>query len=281
MLEAAYRAEGGKGAPPPELPLSIEALHAGSLVVDDIEDDSEERRGAPALHRAYGVAPALNGGCWLYFWAFELLDGAAMSSERRASARRAATSALLECHYGQALDLSARLDELEQLEVPGVVRAISGLKTGGLVALSTELGALAAEADEKGAAAAKRLGRDVGTALQMLDDLSGVTNDERRNKGLEDVAHCKPTWPWAWLSAELEPSAFRELLAELRDVSQGAPPEPLMRRLRALVTPIGKERIHAHVERALARYAEAAPRATLSPFRIELERLQRSYGPIA
>jgi geranylgeranyl pyrophosphate synthase len=280
MLDAAYRAAGGKGAPPPELSLCIEALHAGSLIVDDVEDDSEERRGALALHRAYGVGTALNGGCWLYFWAFELLDGAPMAPELRASSRRAATSALLECHYGQALDLSARLDELQQREVPGVVRAISGLKTGGLVALSTELGALVAEADEKGAAAAKRLGRDVGVALQMLDDLSGITNDERRHKGHEDLLQCKPTWPWAWLAAELEPGEFRELTAELRVLSRGAGSEPLVRRLRALVAPIGKERVHAHVERALSRYAEAAPGATLVPFRIELERLERSYDPV-
>ena len=47
LLFSTYRLTGGKGAPPAELGLFVEALHAGSLVVDDIEDDSLERRGCP------------------------------------------------------------------------------------------------------------------------------------------------------------------------------------------------------------------------------------------
>ena len=38
----------GCGPMPPELPLLVEVLHAGSLIVDDIEDDSAERRPRPA-----------------------------------------------------------------------------------------------------------------------------------------------------------------------------------------------------------------------------------------
>jgi len=37
-------------------------LHTASLIVDDIEDESETRRGEPAAHMVYGVAPALNAG---------------------------------------------------------------------------------------------------------------------------------------------------------------------------------------------------------------------------
>lgn len=280
LLIAAYRAAGGKGAPVPELSLFIEALHAGSLVIDDIEDDSEERRGAPALHRAYGLGPALNGGCWLYFWALEILDGSLSSPDARARARRIANAALLECHYGQALDLSARVDELEQREVLGVARAISGLKTGALVALSTALGALAANADEKHVAALTRLGRDVGTALQMLDDLSGITNDERRDKGREDLIQCKPTWPWAWLSTELEPAAYRKLALSLGEVEGGASADAILRRLRPLVTPIGRERVRSHLEHALRRCADAVPGVSLSPFRQALDRLEKGYGTI-
>lgn len=41
---------------------SIELLHNATLVHDDIEDGSKERRGAPTLHALYGAALAINVG---------------------------------------------------------------------------------------------------------------------------------------------------------------------------------------------------------------------------
>jgi hypothetical protein len=52
---------------------AVEMIHAGSLIIDDIEDGSCMRRGRPALHVKVGVPLALNAGNWLYFWGLELL----------------------------------------------------------------------------------------------------------------------------------------------------------------------------------------------------------------
>jgi geranylgeranyl diphosphate synthase, type II len=41
---------------------AIELLHTAFLVHDDVEDDSELRRGKPTLHRQYGRALAINAG---------------------------------------------------------------------------------------------------------------------------------------------------------------------------------------------------------------------------
>jgi geranylgeranyl pyrophosphate synthase len=279
LVFSSYRLAGGKGNPPPELGLFIEALHAGSLVVDDIEDDSEERRGLPALHRIYGMPAALNAGNWLYFWAFDLLDRVAMTSEARAAAHRVAFRALRECHYGQGLDLATKVDELAGADVSGVVLAISELKTGGLVALATGLGALAAGAEPSVVEASVRFGRDVGVGLQMLDDLSGITNDRRKQKGHEDLTQAKATWPWAWLSNHLDARSFSGLTVALAELRRGAAAEPLLHRLRALVSPIGRDHVHEHLERALSRFAAAVP-APVSALRQQLERLERSYGSI-
>jgi geranylgeranyl pyrophosphate synthase len=279
LVTSTYRLAGGKGSPPLELPLCVEALHAGSLVIDDIEDDSTERRGMPTLHRVYGLPTALNGGSFLYFWAFELLDRVPMAPEVRAAAHRVVTSSLRECHYGQALDLSIRLEELEPREVLGTVQTISELKTGGLVALSTALGALVAGADAEFVAAATRFGRDVGVGLQMLDDLSSITSDRRKHKGHEDLTQGKPTWPWAWLSTELDARSFANLSASLAELAKGAAPEPLARRLRVLVSSVGRDRVSEHLDRAVARFGQVTPGgASLASLRHQLERLERSYG---
>jgi geranylgeranyl diphosphate synthase type II len=54
---------------------ALELFQNWVLVHDDIEDDSDERRGAPALHRQVGVPVALNAGdaMHVYMWAL-LLD---------------------------------------------------------------------------------------------------------------------------------------------------------------------------------------------------------------
>jgi geranylgeranyl diphosphate synthase type I len=278
LLAQSWHLAGRKDPPPSELALVVEALHAGSLIIDDIEDESTERRGRPALHRVYGTPAALNAGNWLYFWPFRLLDQAPLSAEIKAAAHKLVTRVLLECHYGQSLDLSIRLADLEPSEIPDVVRAITELKTGSLVGLAAGLGALASGADDRVVRAATRFGRELGTALQMLDDLSGVVTEKRRHKGIEDVSLGRPTWPFAWLAQTMEVDAFAELKNMSRAVCSGEDAEPLARELGRLVAPQGKRRVHAHVEHAFARLASALPHApALAALRLELERLERSY----
>jgi len=51
------------------IPLSplLEFCHNASLIHDDIEDDSDERRGQPAIHKIYGIDTAVNSGSFFYF----------------------------------------------------------------------------------------------------------------------------------------------------------------------------------------------------------------------
>ena len=71
-----------------------ELLHVGSLIIDDVQDDSDVRRGGPACHKMYGEPLAINAGCASYFLAqipavtsgLERL-AAASASTRRTSRR--------------------------------------------------------------------------------------------------------------------------------------------------------------------------------------------------
>jgi geranylgeranyl pyrophosphate synthase len=274
-----YRLGGSAEPPPVELALVVEALHAGSLIIDDIEDESLERRGAPALHRLHGTPVALNAGNWLYFWPFQLLERIPLAPEPRMAAHRLLSRTLLDCHYGQALDLSVRMSELSQGEVHGVVRTVTLLKTGSLVALAAGLGAIVGGAREEVVVAAMNAGRELGGALQMLDDLSGLMSESRRHKGYEDLTHDRPTWPWAWLSAKLDAPTFEALQAMSQETRTGTDPARLAALLRERVAPHGKRWVLEAVEAALARFAEAAPSpAIISALRREVERLEKKYG---
>jgi len=50
-----------------------EIIHNGTLIVDDIEDDSEFRRGQPCLHKITGVDIAVNVGNFMYFLPLRVL----------------------------------------------------------------------------------------------------------------------------------------------------------------------------------------------------------------
>ncbi|KAG9317870.1 isoprenoid synthase domain-containing protein [Chiua virens] len=60
--------------PSPELEAIIriiELLHNASLLVDDIEDNSELRRGKPVAHKIYGVPQTINAANYVYFLAYQ------------------------------------------------------------------------------------------------------------------------------------------------------------------------------------------------------------------
>jgi geranylgeranyl pyrophosphate synthase len=270
----------GCGPMPPELPLLVEVLHAGSLIVDDIEDDSAERRGGPALHRLVGVPLALNAGNWLYFLPHSVLENLDFAPAIELELRRTLDRSVLRCHYGQALDLGVKLGALTQREVHDVVRLSTRLKTGSLLELAAEIGAIAAEADVELRAELARFGRDYGVALQMLDDVSGLYDTRRQHKGHEDLRLGRPTWPWAWLARELDELSYSRLQHQARAVERGErPSEDLAKALCRELGATPYRAIHQQLWGALARLEQHVPnQRALEPLVDEIERLERAYG---
>jgi len=279
LVRLGWQLSGRSHAPPAELPLIIEALHSGSLIVDDIEDESSERRGGPALHCRYGLPRALNAGNFLYFWALELLSRLGLPPITELALHRAFSRTLLACHQGQALDLSIDVTRLEQREVLPAVSAVTQLKTGMLCELAAYMGALSAGASQNKAQAIAHFGRELGIGLQMLDDLGGINSECRAYKGHEDLRHGRPTWPWAWAAGTLEPRAYAKLQELGRAVSNNAEqPKHVAGQLRSAVGAHGRAEAHTRLTAAHARLSEAIhePRVLLE-LEQELARLEKSY----
>jgi geranylgeranyl pyrophosphate synthase len=222
LVELSWQLAGGRGDLPPELPLAVELLHAGSLVVDDIEDDSFQRRGRAALHRLIGLPLALNTGNWLYFWPLSLMAQMGFSRRVEVELHQRAVDAIRRCHEGQALDLAARIGDLHPSDIPSVVLTISGWKTGSLMALAAEFGAVAAEAAPNVTDALATFGRRLGIGLQMQNDLSELTGAAGPLKHPEDLLHGRVTWPWAWASQRLPAAQFDALQARGAKLASGS-----------------------------------------------------------
>ncbi|KAG1748626.1 isoprenoid synthase domain-containing protein [Suillus lakei] len=70
-------------------------LHNVSLLVDDIEDDSELRRGIPVAHKIYGVPRTINTAKYVYFIAYQELSALRPTVRRRARASSAGPEIML------------------------------------------------------------------------------------------------------------------------------------------------------------------------------------------
>ena len=271
-------AGGVPGQCPESLAVVLEWLHGGSLIVDDIEDGSLTRRGRPALHVSHGLPIALNTGNYLYFAALQQIDRLAVSGDVKARLHADINHALVRCHHGQALDLTAHVESLAQPEVAAVVRATTALKTGALTALAAVLGARASGAADERVAAIAAFGADLGVGLQMLDDLGSILSAKRRDKALEDLRGGHPTWAWAWLADDVDPFTFSRLQTALRHVMAGAPADSLLTELHDRLSHVGRVRVAAHLDEAFARLrTHLGTDAQLGAVAVELERLRSSY----
>ncbi len=280
LVARCFELAGGRGACPDELKAIVEILHAGSLIIDDIEDASSSRRGRPALHAMHGLPVALNAGNWMYFWALGLVGELPVGERVQLSLYRWVLRTLLRCHHGQGLDLTANVYQLPQRDVPQVVLATAELKTGALMELSAVLGALGAEASPELSNEFARFGREMGVALQMLDDVGGLVSEKRCHKGHEDLLLGRPTWPWAWLCSELPAARYTELTALGVEVAaRKLHPEVLARLLRGHLRGSGRVRIRRHIHTAFARLENVTGTSpALTSLRAELHRMEKSYG---
>jgi farnesyl diphosphate synthase len=177
---------------------AIEMVHCYSLIHDDLPamDDDDLRRGKAACHIEFDEATAILAGDALLTKAFEVLadDRTHGNSTVRAElilvlAKAAGDAGMV---GGQMLDLVA---EDHALNMPEITR-LQRMKTGALIAVSCEAGAIMGRASEKARHALHAYAHDIGLAFQIADDLLDVEGDEAEvgKKTGKDAAAGKATF---------------------------------------------------------------------------------------
>jgi geranylgeranyl diphosphate synthase type I len=144
--------------------VGVELVHNASLVIDDIIDESELRRGTSAAWTEYGHGPAIIASDGLLGEAFALF-----SADERAM--QAVSEAMVQLGEGEATELVAR-----PVDEDGYMN-LARRKTGALFRAAAELGAIAADADAYTVEAFGQYAERVGVAFQMRDDVLDATAD--------------------------------------------------------------------------------------------------------
>lgn len=170
------------GDPEQALPLAagVQLLHDFSLIHDDIEDNSDARRGRRTLWTIWGLAQGINAGDGMFtlaHLAIHRLVDVGVPAERALAVLRRFDEIILSVCEGQFLDISFEGD----LSIgPDDYLAMIGRKTAALIAGAAELGALVAGAPAPTCAALAEFGRSLGLAFQIEDDILGVWGDPER-----------------------------------------------------------------------------------------------------
>lgn len=261
----AYQLAGGSGDDIYTLAPLIEGIHTASLIHDDIEDNSELRRGKPAAHVVYGLDSALNSGSWLYFRALQSIEGYHAPADIKLDLYTAALTHIRALHEGQALDIhwhrTAGFFPSRQ-DYERMIR----LKTGALAALAAYTGMRAAGKEHEESNVFAALFAEAGVGFQILDDVKNISTGNAGKKRGDDIVEGKKSMP-AILHIEKHPEDAASLTAYFEQARREGIDSPAIEKAIALLSSSGsiadaeaqgKKTIDLALEQLAARYGNAA-----------------------
>jgi geranylgeranyl diphosphate synthase, type I len=233
---------------------AVEIIHSFSLVHDDVQDRSPERRHRPSVYALWGDAQAINVGDAMFTQgrrALLRLPETGVSASVTLSAVEALDAACLALCEGQYLDMDfesrATVSEAEYYDM---VRR----KTGALLACSTQLGALVATGDTALAGKYWRFGEALGLAFQVQDDILGIWGDPAvtGKPAADDIISRKKTLPVIYARQQARGEDAETLN---RHYVGGAGPTPTIAEVTAAIARAGAR---DYADAAARRWCEAA-----------------------
>jgi geranylgeranyl pyrophosphate synthase len=199
-------------------------IHTYSLIHDDLPamDDDDLRRGRPTCHKKFGEATAVLAGDILQSLAFKMIAEDESLSERiklKLISELAVSAAKMV--DGQQLDLDAEGEEISIEKLENIHRN----KTGAMISISANAGAIIAEVSENDLNAIANYAAKLGLLFQVTDDLLDVTQTTEilgKTAG-KDLAAEKATYPAFYGIEETKKLAekiYSEACAELKKIEK-------------------------------------------------------------
>jgi geranylgeranyl pyrophosphate synthase len=168
-----------------QVAISIEILHNASLMIDDVQDESTERRNKPCIHIVHGIPNSINTASIMYFLAINHLPH---------DIQFLASRALIDCHIGQCLDLNTSEQAFQKLFVESNIEDrilyyenCVFLKTTRLIKLSLECLQNILNINESNFLFIEKIITKYGLIYQIYDDLKNLISELSGNKVHEDL----------------------------------------------------------------------------------------------
>ncbi|MFN7905502.1 MAG: polyprenyl synthetase family protein [Pseudobdellovibrionaceae bacterium] len=184
------------------LEMALEFLHNGSLMIDDIQDESSVRRGKEPVYKKFGTHHAINSANFLYFWSYSSVLKMDLPPENQVRLMNLFSDTMLQAHAGQCLDLSVKATEVDLQQAQDLALATIRLKTGTLTSLAIlsgfEMNAHSKESVEslqRTKIDLAQFGNEIGIFLQMCDDFGNLFSDQDPEKKYEDLRNNRVSFP--------------------------------------------------------------------------------------
>lgn len=220
MILACEAVGGRKKTVMPFTPIP-ELVHNGTIVTDDVEDNSTLRRGKPSLHLVYGVDVAINAGNTLYFLPLlSVVNDKKLSEAKKAAIYEVFVLEMSKLSIGQAMDIywhngKKAVSEQQYLQM-------CSYKTGSLARMATGIGAILGNATKKQLRALSEFATSIGIAFQIQDDILNIKPNEGWGKETgDDIKEGKRTL-MAIHAFSVLPKEKKERLAWILDSKQNS-----------------------------------------------------------
>ena len=160
----------------------IELFQNWILIHDDIEDGSELRRGAPALHKKYSEALALNAGDALHarMWEALLRNRKSLGTEKTLDVLDEFSQMVNQTTEGQHLELGWVAAKRWDLREKDYYEMCTRKTSWYTIASPCRLGAIIAGADRKLLEQLRVFGMALGVAFQIQDDSLNLVGDQEK-----------------------------------------------------------------------------------------------------
>ncbi|MDI7260665.1 MAG: polyprenyl synthetase family protein [Thermodesulfobacteriota bacterium] len=189
LLILAARLCGYRGQDHISMASLIEFIHTATLLHDDVVDRAELRRGIESANSIWGSEACVLVGDFLFTKCFSLMVENGNRKILEAISR--ATTLMAEGELEELI----RTNDLSLTEA-GYLSIVSR-KTGALISVATQIGAILGEAPEVKERALSDFGMDLGIAFQLIDDnLDYISREEEFGKKIGiDLQDGKITLP--------------------------------------------------------------------------------------
>ena len=202
----------------------MEITHLATLYHDDVMDQATKRRGVDTAHMVWGNNVAILTGDLLFARASNIVSGLGDDSLKLQA------KVFEQLVLGQLHETIGPLDGQDPLEhYYEVLRD----KTGSLIALSAQIGALVSKAPVEYQEPLKQFGESIGVAFQLIDDIIDIqsTKDQSGKVAGTDLLAGVPTLPVLLLANHHEAES-QALYAKIRDGLEEADLKNVLGKLR-------------------------------------------------
>ena len=159
---------------------ALELLHTFTLIHDDIMDQDEKRRGVPTVHTQWGVPIAIVAGDLLFAKVYEAItsftDTKHVKPKRILQVLKEISEATITLCEGQTRDMM--FESKETVSEEEYFEMIKD-KTAALFETSARCGGILGGATKKQVKCLGMFGHYSGIAFQVIDDILGLTADEK------------------------------------------------------------------------------------------------------